>query len=81
VEGNYLCLDEDPWRNLAPLWDMSFFVEVPEAELERRLIRRWLRHGLDPEAARTRALGNDIPNAARVMAAIGPVTERLRQEI
>ena len=81
VEGNYLCLDEDPWRNLAPLWDMSFFVEVPEAELERRLIRRWLRHGLDPEAARARALSNDIPNAARVMAAIGPVTERLRQDI
>ena len=81
VEGNYLCLDEEPWRNLAPLWDMSFFVEVPVPELERRLIRRWLTYGLDLEAARARALSNDIPNAARVMAAIGPVTERLRQDI
>jgi len=81
VEGNYLCLDEAPWHGLAPLWDMSVFVDVPEDELERRLIRRWLRHGLDEEAARARALGNDIPNARRVMAAILPVTHRLRQEI
>ena len=45
---------------------------MPEDELERRLVRRWLDHGLDAEAARARALGNDIPNARRVVAKSRP---------
>ncbi|TCP41826.1 nucleoside/nucleotide kinase family protein [Rhodovulum marinum] len=73
VEGNYLCLDEAPWRRLSALWDHSVFLDVPLAELERRLVQRWLDHGLAPDAARARALGNDIPNARRVVAARGPV--------
>ncbi|TCO70822.1 nucleoside triphosphate hydrolase [Rhodovulum euryhalinum] len=73
VEGNYLCLDEDPWRRLGPLWDHSVFLDVPMPELERRLVQRWRNHGLDPAAARARALGNDIPNARRVVERRGPV--------
>jgi fructokinase len=69
VEGNYLLLDEDPWRSLAPLWNLSIFLDVPMQELERRLVDRWLSHGFAPDAARDRAGGNDLPNAARVMAA------------
>lgn len=75
VEGNYLCLNEDPWRGLAPLWDHAVFLEVPMAELERRLVRRWRDHGLAPAAARARALGNDIPNARRVVEGLGQVDE------
>lgn len=66
IEGNYLLLDQEPWRGLAPLFDLTVFLEVPEAELERRLIDRWLHYGHSPEAARARALGNDIPNARLV---------------
>jgi pantothenate kinase len=66
VEGNYLLLEEAPWSRLAPFFDMTVFLNVPEAELERRLIRRWLDHGYDTEAARAKALSNDIPNARRV---------------
>jgi pantothenate kinase len=73
VEGNYLCLDEAPWNALAALWDFSVFLDVPMAELERRLIARWLGYGYAPEAAREKALGNDIPNARRVLAARGDV--------
>ncbi|MCV2865907.1 nucleoside triphosphate hydrolase [Defluviimonas sp. WL0075] len=69
AEGNYLLLDEDPWRALAPLWDLSVFLSVPVEELERRLVGRWLAHGFAPEAARAKALGNDLPNAERVMRA------------
>ncbi|MBD3763671.1 MAG: nucleoside triphosphate hydrolase [Rhodobacterales bacterium] len=69
VEGNYLLLDRTPWADLAPLFDLTVFLQVPEAELERRLIARWLHHGHGPEAARARALGNDIPNARLVAAA------------
>lgn len=70
VEGNYLLLDEDPWRALAALWDYAAFLEVDEAELERRLMRRWRRFGFDEDGARSKALGNDIPNARRVLGAV-----------
>lgn len=68
VEGNYLLFDESPWRDLASLWDIAVRIEVPTDELRRRLIQRWLDHGLSHAAARARAEGNDIPNAERVLA-------------
>lgn len=67
VEGNYLVLDENPWRDLAALWDYSVFLDVAFSELERRLIDRWLGYGFSPEGARAKAMGNDIPNARRVI--------------
>ncbi|SNT01940.1 nucleoside triphosphate hydrolase [Antarctobacter heliothermus] len=73
VEGNYLCFAETPWDSLMPLWDATVFLEVPEAELERRLISRWLGYGYAPEDARQKALSNDIPNARRVLAGRAPV--------
>jgi pantothenate kinase len=68
VEGNYLLLRDPPWAGLADLWDLTVFLDVPEAELERRLVERWLHHGLDPSAARHRAEANDLPNARTVVA-------------
>lgn len=68
VEGNYLLFDEDPWRELVPLWDLAVRIDVPLEELRRRLIQRWLDHGLSHAAARARAEGNDIANAERVLA-------------
>jgi len=70
VEGNYLLLDAPPWSTLA--FDRTVFLSVPEAELRRRLVGRWLDHGLDPGAALRRAEGNDLPNAALVMARSRP---------
>jgi len=72
VEGNYLLLDLDPWRELVPMFDLTVYLDVPETELERRLIQRWLDHGHSPEDARARALGNDIPNARLVTRASRP---------
>lgn len=69
VEGNYLMLDEAPWRALAPLWDLAIFLDAPETELRARLVRRWLDHGLGAEAALARAEANDLPNARRILAA------------
>lgn len=66
VEGNYLLLDEEPWSGLAPLFDMSIYLDVPAEELERRLVKRWLDHGLAQDEALARARDNDIPNALRV---------------
>lgn len=68
VEGNYLLLDETPWDSLAGAFDLTLWLDVPVDELERRLVRRWLDHGLAPDRARAKALSNDIPNARRVAA-------------
>lgn len=67
VEGNYLMFDEAPWRDLAPLWDLSVRVDVPMPELRARLIQRWLSLNHSSPVATRRAEGNDIPNAQRVI--------------
>jgi fructokinase len=67
AEGNYLLLREAPWDRLHKLWDLTVFLDVPVAELERRLIDRWLHHGLSDAEAHRRAFDNDIPNARRVI--------------
>lgn len=66
VEGNYLLLDEAPWAALAAHFDLTAFIDVPEAELDRRLMARWAHHGKTPEAARAWIDGNDMPNIRRV---------------
>ena len=66
VEGNYLLLNEAPWSDLARFFDLTVAVEVPEAELERRLMRRWARFGKSDTEARAWIGGNDMPNIRRV---------------
>ena len=80
AEGNYLLLRDAPWDSLARLWDMTVFLDVPLAELERRLIARWLGFGLSATDARHRALANDIPNARRVIAGSAPADIVLTQD-
>ncbi|GAB5462983.1 nucleoside triphosphate hydrolase [Hoeflea alexandrii] len=67
AEGNYLLLDEDPWKQLADMFDLTVMLKADPGELRRRLVDRWLAHGLDPEQALARALSNDIPNAELVV--------------
>lgn len=67
VEGNYLLLDEEPWRALAPLFDFTIFIDVARDELERRLVQRWRDHGRDDNAARQWIENNDLPNIDRVL--------------
>ena len=60
IEGNYLLMDAPIWRDMAGYWDLSIQLTCSDAELEARLIQRWLDHGLTPEAARIRAQSNDF---------------------
>lgn len=66
VEGNYLLLDETPWNALAKVWDVTVSLDVDEAELERRLVQRWVDHGHAPEDALYRAHSNDLVNARAI---------------
>ena len=67
VEGNYLLLQQEPWAKLKPLFDLTVFLPMPLAELECRLIQRWLDHGFAPDVAEAKARSNDIPNAELVV--------------
>ncbi|MBO6852185.1 MAG: nucleoside/nucleotide kinase family protein [Marivivens sp.] len=67
VEGNYVLQSEAPWSELADVWDLSVYLDVPEETLRQRCIQRWLDHDHTPEAARLRAEGNDMVNAKRVI--------------
>ena len=66
VEGNYLLLNDAPWCDLAPLFDLTVFIDVPEDELDRRLVQRWHHHGKTPAEARHWIDSNDLPNIRRV---------------
>jgi len=66
IEGNYLLLDEAPWRDLQQYWDVTAFLDVPMPELRARLIQRWLTLNYSRAVATRRAESNDIPNAQRI---------------
>lgn len=66
IEGNYLLLNTAPWSELADLFDLTVRLEVARDELEARLTQRWLDQGMPFDAARARAIGNDLVNADRV---------------
>ena len=66
VEGNYLLLNEAPWTRVPGLVDLTVWLDVPEEELDRRLLDRWAFYGKSPQAARDWIDGNDMPNIRRV---------------
>lgn len=66
TEGNYLLLDDPAWAPLRHFFDMTVFLDVPEAMLEERLRARWTGYQLDAEAIRTKLEENDLPNARLV---------------
>lgn len=66
AEGNYLLLNEAPWCDLRPMFDLTVMIEVPEPELRRRLRARWEGFGLSEEVIAQKVDGNDLPNGRRV---------------
>jgi pantothenate kinase len=62
IEGNYVLLDREPWRQLAPLFDLTVMLRASRGLLENRLIERWLALGFGEAEARAKVLGNDLPN-------------------
>ncbi|KAI1452573.1 phosphoribulokinase/uridine kinase [Annulohypoxylon moriforme] len=68
-EGNYVCLDKEPWRQAAALMDERWFVDVDFATARRRLVRRHIKAGIarDEEEAGRRADGNDLVNGEQIV--------------
>ncbi len=63
IEGNYLLLNKDLWRDLYDYWDYKVFLSVNNSILKSRLIERWLNENHTYSEAETRVTKNDLVNA------------------
>lgn len=66
TEGNYLLLPEHGWRDVRPLLDASWFVDVAEDVRLGRLVRRHVDVGKSADEARAWSYGPDEANAELV---------------
>jgi pantothenate kinase len=66
VEGNYLLMDEGPWRRVRELFDVRIFISAPREILVASLTERHQRGGKTPDATARHIGAVDIPNARRV---------------
>ena len=80
VEGNWLLLDEEPWRNLHALADYTLRIDVPPALLRDRLIARKVQGGLSEAEASAFYETSDAPNVLRFAAHAGAADEIWRME-
>ncbi|MCP2262320.1 AAA domain-containing protein [Streptoalloteichus tenebrarius] len=71
TEGNYLLLDDEPWRRVRAVLDEVWFLAPDEEDRVARLVARHLRYGRAPAEARARALGSDQANAERIAPTAG----------
>ncbi|KJZ76889.1 hypothetical protein HIM_03766 [Hirsutella minnesotensis 3608] len=69
LEGNYLALDDDVWRDAAALLDELWFVDVDFAVARKRLRERHVRAGIAKDLAEgdRRATENDLVNGAQIV--------------
>ena len=63
IEGNYLLLNKELWRDLYDYWDYQVFLSVESSVLKSRLIERWLSENHTYSEAEARVLKNDLVNA------------------
>lgn len=69
IEGNYVALDQDVWRDAARLFDELWFVDVDFEVARKRLRERHVRAGIaaDLEAGDRRAMENDLVNGREIV--------------
>lgn len=62
LEGNYLLLDMDGWRDLKSFADYTFSIRADEGLLRDRLIERRIKTGVEKDAATQFVDFSDMPN-------------------
>ncbi|MBR6219453.1 MAG: nucleoside/nucleotide kinase family protein [Clostridia bacterium] len=77
LEGNYLLLDEDGWRELSACADYTVSVRADEDMLRRRLIDRRIKTGVEREAAIRFVDYSDMPNVRLCLEKTMPADARL----
>ncbi|MBS0449588.1 MAG: nucleoside/nucleotide kinase family protein [Proteobacteria bacterium] len=68
TEGNYLLLEDGPWRGVAALLDEVWYVDVDDGLRIDRLTQRHEQFGRSPEEARAWVAGTDEPNSRLIAA-------------
>lgn len=68
TEGNYLLMEEGAWRDVRPLLDEVWFVDVDDEQRLRQLLERHMRYGRTREDALHWIETTDEPNARRIAA-------------
>lgn len=66
TEGNYLLLDEGPWKDVRGLLDEVWFVDVDDAQRQEQLLARHMRYGRSRQQALDWIENTDEPNARRI---------------
>lgn len=77
LEGNYLLLDEEGWRELSTYADYTISIAAGEALLRSRLIERRISTGVDEEAAIRFVDYSDMPNVRLCLEKSKPADCRL----
>ncbi len=67
VEGNYLLLDQEPWRKIHNFFDTTIMIDCDKDILEKRLIERWESYGLSNDQIKNKVYKNDLPNGLKVI--------------
>ena len=75
VEGNWLLLDEEPWRDLCGLADYRLRIDAAPELLRDRLIARKVQGGSTAEDAVAFYEASDAPNILRFAAHVGAADE------
>ena len=80
VEGNYIALDEELWRDARALFDEVWFVNVDFEVARRRLRERHVRAGIVKtlEEGDKRAVENDLVNGKEIVDKLLPVDEMVQ---
>lgn len=68
TEGNYLLMEEGAWRDVRPLLDEVWFVDVDDEQRLRQLLERHMRYGRTREDALHWIETTDEPNTRRIAA-------------
>lgn len=66
IEGNYLLLNQSPWCDLRPVFDETWYLDVPLDTCKERVFQRHIVTGKDEATARIRVETNDGFNAELV---------------
>jgi pantothenate kinase len=80
IEGNYLLLDKEPWKEMLPLFDKKILITSRERILRRRIIRRKIRGGYRRREAALHFRRSDCRNIREVSDGSGHFDYLLAQE-
>ncbi len=78
VEGNYLLLQHEPWKQIGACLDEIWFLDVPSDVIMPRLIHRHVLGGRSEEGALEKVEGTDLPNAKLIEASRSHATRVLK---